>query len=458
MSDADVLLFDFEAKRWDDSSTGQSSYTWGDRDAGDVLKVASKGAGLAALLRGLLPPKGVAPRLPAPAAPLRVQQPPRRAEAGSRVAVPPDPRQVLEQRVHALLRGLLQARRGVPGSPASSRRVSVGVGERTRPVPRTVGEYAAERGAVARKSTLEEGRQQELAARRWREDHDAERRTPIATGEERMVELGQYVKTTSEGNTFVLSLQRDGTVREWWEGTEASEGWDGTWSRISAPDGPRLRVRIGPFSTDFRSDDGQVTGVELDEHGHEHGTSTLTRGPRKNGDDAAFTRLLATAGAVAQELRDKGVPGDSYESQKTGGERPQASSPCGGWVVAGLDMEETYRGDLSGAIRNSRYESLRSEVWLLFDGQLKTVTLRNETVSNNLRGSGSNVVPTRIDVEDMTSEAARRWDSPNTWKTRERRGNGQVVLEEWRAFARNVDRPPCAELMSLLVALRGRGG
>ncbi|MGY1846785.1 hypothetical protein [Blastococcus sp. SYSU DS1021] len=265
----------------------------------------------------------------------------------------------------------------------------------------------------------------------------------------------RYVKTTSAGNTFLVSFTGDDTLREWVAGSDGARAWNGTWTGPLSAGAGRFRTQIGPWRTEYSWRNGSWAGVEFDEHGHESCTVTLVPQEVHDGE-AACTRLRDRAREVAGELRARGVPGDSCESQRAGGDLPPATTPVGGWVVTELDLGDTYRGD--PATRGSTYQRRRMQVWLRFDGELRSVTLRDETVRDRMPDSPPGFAPTQAEVEELTARVAQRWDRRRTWRSRDGRDGGQVVREEWFDFHEEFETPPCATLTVAIEALLRRAG
>ena len=192
----------------------------------------------------------------------------------------------------------------------------------------------------------------------------------------------------------------------------------------------------------------------------------------------AFDRLRAFARKVATELGRAGVAHDTYVAHEAhqaevttpGGlfrgartERvavPERRAEIDGWRVLSDLREETLLQDVTGAIRSTRFTSRRFEVWLLRAGRMVVVELRGETVSNNVRGSLANVVPTKVvGPRELDQRTARELDGRGEWRTSEKRANGMIRSEEWRhRHSPRPSTPPCSTLSKQLSELRKRAG
>lgn len=193
-------------------------------------------------------------------------------------------------------------------------------------------------------------------------------------------------------------------------------------------------------------------------------------------EDVAFRKLTAFASKVAGELADANVPHDTYVAQKSHqvaveerfglfGMRtktvvssvPDKHVEIAGWRVLREVNETRILLGVTGTIRSHRFHEEVFEVWLERRRGLVAVWLSEERVSNNLRGSIANVVPTKLKAEPFQLDDALRLDGPSAWRTRDYTRNGIQFIEEWREYRpRNKQVPACLRISKLLAELRNR--
>lgn len=73
----------------------------------------------------------------------------------------------------------------------------------------------------------------------------------------------RFIKRTSNGNEFYVTLEEGGRLREWSADSTAAEGWDGQWwSGPTKAPSPHISTRIGNYFTRFRLDGYVIVGTE----------------------------------------------------------------------------------------------------------------------------------------------------------------------------------------------------